>query len=38
MPVQVYRMLDELINGGEILEISKRAVYKYVAVFLFMLF
>ena len=27
---QVYRMLDELINGGEILEISKRAIYKYV--------
>eukprot|EP00750_Incisomonas_marina_P018592 INCI3032.1.p1 GENE.INCI3032.1~~INCI3032.1.p1 ORF type:complete len:153 (+),score=28.27 INCI3032.1:271-729(+) len=26
---QVYRMLDELINGGEIVEISKRAIYKY---------
>ncbi len=23
-----YRMLDELINGGEIVEISKRAIYK----------
>ena len=25
---QVYRMLDELIIGGEVLEISKRAIYK----------
>jgi hypothetical protein len=30
---QVYRMLDELISGGEVLETSKRAINKCVFVY-----